>query len=321
MHPINFEQMKIINLLRYIKKAIQLYGSGGLCAVTSGLLRFIRFRHLWHVFNLPHKIIFEWKNGSGIAVMQEDWDNLIILDACRYDIFENYSNFDGSKLKKVISKGSWSLEFIKQNFWDGEFHDTVYVTANGFCERIPDQKFFKIVKLYSQRHGTEPGIVTKAAIETAERYPNKRIIIHYMQPHAPHLGEIGRSVDGRIFNAARSNLISDDRLIDSYIENFLIVQDHVKKLSELLDGKTVISSDHGENLGEYGYSSIWKYSKFGPQRKKLYSHGHQTPECRFIPWCELTHKSRKQIKESAPMHNSLVNSSLMTENLENLGYL
>lgn len=46
-----------------------------------------------------------------LKVMREEWDYLIILDACRYDYFaaiwENY--FDG-ELEKRVSLGSGTLE-------------------------------------------------------------------------------------------------------------------------------------------------------------------------------------------------------------------
>ncbi|MDG5776143.1 hypothetical protein VB773_02085 [Haloarculaceae archaeon H-GB2-1] len=36
--------------------------------------------------------------------MAEEWDNLVILDACRYDVFEEMHTFPGT-LKPIISKG------------------------------------------------------------------------------------------------------------------------------------------------------------------------------------------------------------------------
>jgi hypothetical protein len=83
------------------------------------------------------------KHGSGIKVMDEDWDNLIILDACRYDIFKNHSKFINQNIEKKVSQGSWTLEFIKSNFVGKSFHDTVYVTSNVFSNIIPEGSFLK----------------------------------------------------------------------------------------------------------------------------------------------------------------------------------
>jgi hypothetical protein len=34
-------------------------------------------------------------------------------------------------------------------------------------------------------------VVTEAALEAAEWYPNERLIVHYLQPHAPYIGPTG----------------------------------------------------------------------------------------------------------------------------------
>lgn len=61
--------------------------------------------------------------------MQADWDTLVILDACRYDMFEEINETEG-ELEHRYSRGSCTPDFIRENFPEGEFHDTVYVTAN-----------------------------------------------------------------------------------------------------------------------------------------------------------------------------------------------
>lgn len=70
-----------------------------------------------------------FRYGSGTHVMDEDWDTLVILDACRYDMFERRVPFDG-KLDDRYSLGSTSEEFLEQNFSDSTYHDTVFVNAN-----------------------------------------------------------------------------------------------------------------------------------------------------------------------------------------------
>jgi hypothetical protein len=43
--------------------------------------------------------------------MEEDWDNLIILDACRYDYFKRQHDFEGS-VDRIVSPGKMSWEFM-----------------------------------------------------------------------------------------------------------------------------------------------------------------------------------------------------------------
>jgi len=52
--------------------------------------------------------------------MQRDWDNLIILDACRYDYFKEYNEISGD-LEPVVSKASHSLQFMEKIFQEKNY--------------------------------------------------------------------------------------------------------------------------------------------------------------------------------------------------------
>src|SRR6056297_529711 len=67
-----------------------------------------------------NNFVFRARYGPGTRVMDEDWDNLIILDACRYDMFAEQVDLDG-ELESRISLGSTSEEFLEQNFGDNTF--------------------------------------------------------------------------------------------------------------------------------------------------------------------------------------------------------
>ena len=132
-------------------------------------------------------------DNESTDVIDEDWDNLILLDAARFDYFEDLNTISGS-LRKEISRGKKSWEFIERNFIDRELHDTVYVTANPFSSDIPEGTFHYVdhlhARVWDSRIGTvQPEDVVEAAIEAHNEYPNKRLIVHYMQPHRPYLGE------------------------------------------------------------------------------------------------------------------------------------
>ena len=53
-------------------------------------------------------------------IIDEDWDFLIILDACRYDYFKkNYKKyFKIGKLEKRKTLATWTLEWAERNFID-----------------------------------------------------------------------------------------------------------------------------------------------------------------------------------------------------------
>ena len=128
-------------------------------------------------------------NASGIDIFSEDWDNLLILDACRYDMFKRISNLSGD-LSSRISRGSSTNEFIMGNFQDRQFNDTVYVTANPMVYRRSsewlDVEFHDIINIWredgwNEKYGTVlPETTAEYAIKAHERYPNKRLLIHFI---------------------------------------------------------------------------------------------------------------------------------------------
>jgi len=278
---------------------------------------------------------FERKYGSGLDVMEAEWDNLILLDACRYDYFEQYTSFEG-ELSRVVSKGRGSWEFIRENFVGRELHDTVYVTANPHAERIGQDVFFTVENVLDKWDpdiGTvPPESMTAAAIEAQETYPDKRLIVHYMQPHTPHLGEIAQNLETKyvqnqyaqpsdksgsekqaeetkIFQVYKDNQITTAELRESYRETLSIVEPHVKDLVEELRGKTVISADHGENLGE---------TQFG---MRLTGHGPNSKEVRFVPWMELPYEERKTVTKESPIGFQYLEDAYVEERLADLGYM
>jgi len=54
-------------------------------------LKYIKFKYK----NPVYENIIKKGYGGCENVMDKDWDNLIILDACRYDIFKDVNFIDG----------------------------------------------------------------------------------------------------------------------------------------------------------------------------------------------------------------------------------
>lgn len=137
---------------------------------------------------------------SQTDVMTRDWDNLILLDGCRADTWrqtiQQRDDFRSDGLNTVFSVGSASPEFLSRTFDGKTFHDTVYISGNPFTEELTDGTFHARHNLIrDDRYWSEqattvpPERVTAAVKELASQYPNKRLIIHYMQPHHPFWGQ------------------------------------------------------------------------------------------------------------------------------------
>lgn len=263
-------------------------------------------------------------------VFDRDWDNLIILDACRFDLFETVNNIQG-ELTAVRSLGSKTGEFLKENFSDNTYADTIYISANPQVQLHNIEKnFYDCVRLWETDWDDEletvpPKRVSDKAIEINDEFPNKRLIVHFVQPHYPFIGETGRQIehgemigDGlikdersyrTIWEQLRDEMIDEERVWEAYRENLELTLPHVDTLVTELPGKSVVTSDHGNAFGEWG----------------IYGH----PANRHIrslvkvPWLEIPSDARKRITESKP--DKTIQQTEITdearERLEKLGYV
>ena len=256
----------------------------------------------------------EATHGAGIDVLEQGWDTLIVLDSYRADTFEHVSRFEGG-YRRVTSQGSWSLEFIVRNFGSAaSLDDVVVVTANPYYLRAPrrtNYAAFHAVQFVTGEHEE----VTAAAIDAHERYPHKRVIVHYMGPHTPHTGTTRDAVAERIgagdwsmFELCEEGVITVDQLRRSYEESVAAVESAVVPLLSVIDGRVVISADHGENLGE----------RRG--RHQLFGHDNETPECRIVPWLTIDRGPRRTISGDGDSTTAPIDEAAVAAQLEALGY-
>jgi len=233
----------------------------------------------------------------------EDWDNLIILDACRFDIFSEQHTFSG-ELDYRLSPASGTMEWLKKTVEGNNFNDTVYITANPRVSRY-NESFHKVVPAWKthwddELNVTPPQDVTDLTQKVANEYPHKRIVSHYMQPHIPFIGDFGRHKIGvydgvtKGRNRALGNeyspneepyvlleqgKIETDTAKKAYRENLRLTLSAIKPLLSELDGKTVVTSDHGELLGENG----WGHYIGGKEDKLL-----------EVPWLEVSNGEQNE---------------------------
>lgn len=289
--------------------------------LTDGALRPILNRY-YEATSLP-----------GVDVMSEDWDTLVLLDACRYDTFSDVSTLNGN-LRSVQSKGSWSWEFMEENFEGRDLHDTVYVTANPYAEDLSHDIFHTIESVLSEWKddlGTVlPADVTQAAIEASETYPNKRLIVHYMQPHQPWIGptadaireraEVSGWMHNRVegdhgrgeFGLVRDGVISHDEMEQAYQESLEITLDHVQQLLDTVPGRSVVTADHAELLGE----------RIIPLTQRRYGHpmNLKCKTLRRVPWLETPSETRRDVSPDPPVESTMTLES-REDRLAALGYL
>ena len=240
--------------------------------------------------------------------IDEDWDVLIICDALRADEVDALELHDADE-QRVKTAGLWSLPWLKQCIEGLDRTDTVYVGANAYIEYIDTSRLY--ARYITFTPGTDdvdrvhPEKVCQLAQEAAEAHPDKRLIVHFMQPHVPFFvdGEPIRDVWGQV----KSGRLDDETLREQYRENVAFVRPYVNELIETLPGKVVVTADHGENLGE---------RRLGVKR---YGHSHWTPECVWVPWVTLPHGERTDVRRSEPIDQERGDSPV-EEQLALLGY-
>ncbi|AUX10568.1 hypothetical protein AArcSl_2957 [Halalkaliarchaeum desulfuricum] len=271
-------------------------------------------------------------------MFNEDWDTLVVLDACRYDMFESTSQLDG-RLSSRGSKGSSTTEWLQANFDGRDLRDTVYVTSNPQLERNRDRwdiTLHETINVWlNDGWDDETGTVlaetmNEAALDAAERFPHKRLVVHYMQPHYPfvpvdtefdkdHLRQITSTESGptgeNVWNQKFIGTldVSRDDLWTMYVRNLEYVLEHVEELLEELSGKTVVTGDHGNYVGER--ASPIPIREYGHPRG-LYDE----PVVR-VPWLEYNRGERREIiADSVQSERNEVESEKVINRLRDLGY-
>jgi len=193
--------------------------------------------------------------------LQDDFDCLIILDACRYDYFRILH-----RCKYVLSAGTATPEWLYRNLKAHNPHNLVYISANPYASRYKLKEMginpnfvikSALIDLWNTKIDTVlPSEFTKFAINTIENHPTQKYIIHYMQPHTPYLKPLLKAVNGIRLSVDADELAmlgfySKHKIRKAYFNNLKLVWKYVRKLLKHLSGKIIISSDHGNLLGEY----------------------------------------------------------------------
>jgi hypothetical protein len=271
-------------------------------------------------------------NTEGVDIFEEDWDHLIILDACRYDMFAEQADLPGI-LESRISRGSSTVEFLTANFANRNLRDTVYVTGNPQLYRHRekmDPQLHATIEVWQEDGWDEenktvlPETMANRTLEAAERFPNKRIISHFIQPHYPFLYDEGVFDDSQAFlrpdepgswHQVMTGRVSASKesVWRAYRATLDRALPHVERLLENLDGRKVVSADHGNMIGER--ARPFPVIEWGHPRA-IY-----TPELVNIPWHIQSDGERRQVEsEPAPERSSEVESDAVKERLADLGY-
>lgn len=296
-------------------------------------------RHPWY-FGRKINRIYHRRGGlrnhnqGGVRWMSEDWDVLTILDACRFDTFRDVADLPGD-LQKKESVECATAQVLREQLDGDNYHDTVYVTAmpvlyNGQQNQLINRKpirteFHAQIDVWKEDGWDDefktvlPEVMLEHALEAAEEYPNKRLIVHFSQPHCPFIGETGREYYGPDKRAFWSDVMDGEtdtsHLQQAYRENLEAVLPAVKELMTDVKGKHIVTADHGQALGERAYPV--------PMREWGHPPGIYMDKIISVPWLISKNSERRRIVEESPTDSSRsdINQSVIRNRLADLGYV
>ena len=251
-----------------------------------------------------------------------DWQYLVILDACRYDVFAEIARERGWDEPLKVDTQCHCTSWWYRKFWSREPpHDVHLISANpvpfsewawnawrNFESAIWADPAGQAVKEQPElaaiiAEKCQPPLsytlfapIIALRIFQAVKQPGERYLIHLMPPHLPFLGSRGRALFKRlglkvdksrnIYKAIQSYGREGnwDEVRACYKENIEYALSHLATFWHLFaDGKTVITSDHAEITGEA--SAV--------DGKGVYHHSHaikKFPDLheiqRIVPWFE-----------------------------------
>lgn len=197
----------------FIDKTRKIYRDHG----TSGLR--YSLEEMFQGFLVRSGVFYNY----GIDFLDEEWDLLVLLDACRADLMRDvapaYDFIDvvdtrtscashsrewihktfmenGDTLPEKlrtqfeILKDPDNNETYAQRFGTKDCSDLTYVTWNHFSRLLDGESFELLDEVWKygwddNRKVVEPRYVTDRAIEVGRTRDPDRMILHYMQPHTP----------------------------------------------------------------------------------------------------------------------------------------
>ncbi|MFB6186239.1 MAG: hypothetical protein ABEI86_05155, partial [Halobacteriaceae archaeon] len=202
-----------------------------------------------------------------------------------------------------------------------------------------ENEFFEVINVWEDHwddelHTVMPEIMAEETIEAYESYPNKRLISHFIQPHYPFIGNIGqRELNSHSGMELSKRLATDDdarrdqlsiweqlyegsasvELVwEAYRENLDLTLPHVKRLIETFQEYTVVTSDHGNALGERAW----------PVPVKIYGHPPdiRIPALTEIPWLVTNTDTRKEVVAGDRSSADTDHQEAVSQRLADLGY-
>ena len=238
-------------------------------------------------------------DGGGESIFAREWDLLVILDACRFDLLSEVASTNEylflTDVDTFRSLDSTTQAWMARNFTADhrtEMRHTAYVCGNPFsADELNAEAFALLDEVWKYGWDDElgtlpPRAITDRTIAAGRNRNPDRIIAHYMQPHNPFVGgenprqrksirKWGEESTPDIWRQLEDGTVDFARVWADYRATLEYVLEEVALLLNNINAeRVVITADHGNAIGEWG----------------LYGHPPNLPfEClRTVPWAKTT---------------------------------
>lgn len=292
-------------------------------------------------------------HNYGIDFLEEDWDLLILLDACRADVMEDVSEeYDYvESFDSRISCASHSREWIHKTFMEGgktpvewlqtrlkmvqnpddnelyaerfqtsEFPNLAYVTWNHFSRILDEDQFFLLDEVWrygwdDSRKAIGPRSMTDRAIDVARTDNPDRMIVHYMQPHTPFRANFDEEERS---NGMNGNMNPYTKLQQGIIERGEFWEMYKDNLRWVLDDLEVLLENvNAEKVvisADHG-NSIGEWGSYG--------HRPYTPlsGVKEVPWVETSATDERTYEPELERETADLKSDTVKKRLQDLGYV
>jgi len=258
----------------------------------------------------------------GTPVYDSDWDLLVVLDACRPDLMAEVAgeySFLPDEIPTACSIGTHTTEWMAKTFADANadaMRDTAYVVGNPQSAKYTDEDDWAALEEPWRFHRSDDGAippraVTDAAISTIRSTDASRVIVHYMQPHQPFRtfdDSADRAEKDDVWEALRFGEFDREEVWTAYRDNLRWVLDDVELLLRSVDAsRAIITSDHGNTLGEWG----------------IYGHPEYMPldVLKRVPWVETSAKNDGSYTPTYSTESVVTDDADVEDRLKDLGYV